>query len=57
MMNGIVSPYASLTSWTVVELALPDGIPAREEVSFSGEIAAHHDRVTGTTHPRVGDVR
>ena len=45
------------TSGTVVQLALPGGIPAREEVSFAGEITAHHDSVAGTTDPRVSDVR
>jgi len=46
----------SFTSRTVVQLALPRGIPARKEVSLAGKITSHHDRVAGTTDPRVGDV-
>jgi len=42
---------------TVVQFALPRGIPAREKVGFSGEVTADHDRVARATYPRVGDVR
>jgi len=45
------------TSRTVVQLAFPGGVPAREKVRFCGEVTADHDRVASALYPRIGHVR
>ena len=47
----------SCTLRTVVEFAVPCRITAGEKERFAGQITAHHDRLPGTTYPRVGNVR
>jgi len=54
---GVTNKDVARTLRAVVQFAFPRGIAAREKVRFSGEVTADHDRLPGTTDPRIGNVR